>query len=523
VAQLAEITATLGRPLRVLHIGNIANNAYINAKIMRRYGIEADVLMISYYHMMGCPEWEDGEIESLAGTQFEPDWARTKVTGFKRPDWFVQGPVQVCIPYLVARASGERTRAQVWHWILRLHLYLRGAQDGWRRPAYQLFASLPHSVRALRGLRKRALRKRHKSDSWVAGDTGKTLAALATPEQATPGRNAANAKPAWHLGEDVGRVLGETDTESLDYLHGASKLRRVLPHYDIVQGYALDGIYALLGGMVDRYACYEHGTLRDLPFEDTPRGRMCAVAYRNAAAVFITNTDCVAAADRLGITKTRQHPIPHIFDSDKIEAFRRRHRMEFYPTNAPVHFIAPARHQWTAGDTASGAKGNDIVIRAAHLLAREELDFKIIFIRWGEEVAESHALIRELGVERHFVWIDTIPKQRLWQYYMSVNGVLDQFVIPAFGGIAFEAMALERPLFTRIDEPVFREFFGSVPPLFNVHSAEGLAAAMVPLIRDPSCYDAVSALARTWIAEHHSAERSLEVQLLAYSKILAGG
>ena len=53
--------------------------------------------------------------------------------------------------------------------------------------------------------------------------------------------------------------------------------------------------------------------------------------------------------------------------------------------------------------------------------------------------------------------------------------------------------------------------------------AEGLAAAMVPLIRDPSCYDAVSALARTWIAEHHSAERSLEVQLLAYSKILAGG
>ena len=90
MAQLAEITATLGRPLRVLHIGNIANNAYINAKIMRRYGIEADVLMISYYHMMGCPEWEDGEIESLAGTQFEPDWARTKVTGFKRPDWFVQ-------------------------------------------------------------------------------------------------------------------------------------------------------------------------------------------------------------------------------------------------------------------------------------------------------------------------------------------------------------------------------------------------------------------------------------------------
>src|SRR5262249_54601533 len=119
-------------------------------------------------------------------------------------------------------------------------------------------------------------------------------------------------------------------------------------------------------------------------------------------------------------------------------------------------------------------------------------------------------------------WIDTIPKRRLWQYYMSTNGVLDQFVIAAFGGIAFEAMALERPLFTRIDEPVFEKFFGAVPPLLNVCTAQGLAAAMAALIRQPSCYDALAAAARTWISEHHSAERSLEVQLSAYSTILAG-
>ena len=35
---------------------------------------------------------------------------------------------------------------------------------------------------------------------------------------------------------------------------------RLLPLYDIVQGYAQDGIWALVGG--HPYAAYEHGTLR---------------------------------------------------------------------------------------------------------------------------------------------------------------------------------------------------------------------------------------------------------------------
>ena len=48
-----------GRPLRVLHIGNVANNAYNNAKLLNRAGLDCDVICYDYYHMMSCPEWED--------------------------------------------------------------------------------------------------------------------------------------------------------------------------------------------------------------------------------------------------------------------------------------------------------------------------------------------------------------------------------------------------------------------------------------------------------------------------------
>jgi len=67
---LREFQRREGRPLRVLHIGNIANNAYINAKIQRRLGIDADVCCYDYYHVMGCPEWEDADFTGDVGDQF---------------------------------------------------------------------------------------------------------------------------------------------------------------------------------------------------------------------------------------------------------------------------------------------------------------------------------------------------------------------------------------------------------------------------------------------------------------------
>jgi len=66
----------LERAPRVLHLGNIANNAYLNAKILRSSGVEADVLCCDYYHIMGCPEWEDADLAGDHGSDDLPDWYR---------------------------------------------------------------------------------------------------------------------------------------------------------------------------------------------------------------------------------------------------------------------------------------------------------------------------------------------------------------------------------------------------------------------------------------------------------------
>ncbi|MFH1021901.1 MAG: hypothetical protein V1809_00755 [Planctomycetota bacterium] len=107
-----------GRPLKVLHIGNIANNAYLNAKIMNSGGFDCDVICYDYYHSMGCPEWEDADFEGDLKDHFEPDWESVDLKGFKRPRWFAQGPLRFCIQYLMARRKDNPVKSNIWWFVL---------------------------------------------------------------------------------------------------------------------------------------------------------------------------------------------------------------------------------------------------------------------------------------------------------------------------------------------------------------------------------------------------------------------
>ncbi len=114
---LIEMEALLGRPLRVLHIGNIANNAYYNAMIQRRNGVEADVICYDYYHVMSCPEWENEQFEGEVEPN-HPNWWGTSLKGWSRPEWFAQGPAAGCINYQHARALGlKRLSKLLWTYL----------------------------------------------------------------------------------------------------------------------------------------------------------------------------------------------------------------------------------------------------------------------------------------------------------------------------------------------------------------------------------------------------------------------
>src|SRR5262249_12918002 len=139
------------------------------------------------------------------------------------------------------------------------------------------------------------------------------------------------------------------------FLAAAASWRPLLEQYDIVQAYALDPAIPYAAEVP--YFAYEHGTIREIPFEDSVRGRLCALTYRNAEAVFVTNIDNLASARRLGIDEQRIVPLPHAVDSLKLAEFANAYR-DLHPPEGFLRVFAPARQDWVDGDP-SWTKGND--------------------------------------------------------------------------------------------------------------------------------------------------------------------
>ena len=57
--------------MKIAMIGNVAQNAYLNAKFLRRLGIEADSFDLGGGPPASTPQWEDGYFdEQLVGGAF---------------------------------------------------------------------------------------------------------------------------------------------------------------------------------------------------------------------------------------------------------------------------------------------------------------------------------------------------------------------------------------------------------------------------------------------------------------------
>ena len=620
-----------GRPLRVLHIGNIANNAYNNAKIQRNAGIEADVVCYGYYHIMGTPEWEDAEIGGRFADPFLPDWWSVDLGSWQRPEWFIQGPLHLCLNDLRARQSGSvalRRRAKL-HLVLDYWAEVRAKHPKPRR-WYQLPESpfsranwattcrlvgvssgefrdvrrddrrqrieraITHLIDRLTGWAQRkaspmSYGPRHMAIWQLALNPALARHAASTPPRVSDrlllgavhayrrlrrrpvkvfppphgrsveaveamgwaGRLAAIAWHGAHLAvsliarclvaapvdveQHIEEIEGLAALAELQWRHfphvAAGELRTDLKHsaalagpwrdvigyYDVVQGYSTDGIIPLALG-IERYIAYEHGTLREIPFEPTQQGRLCWLTYNRAHRVLVTNSDVLPSIPRIGIPEERVVNLPHAFNDVKLRAFRDANASLVPPPGPPV-FFSPTRHHWHTGD-GNWLKGNDIFLRAAGRLAAEGRRFRLVLVEWGVEVEKSRALIRELGIEDRVTWLPTMSKRQLWKAYCEAHAVVDQFTLPALGGVAFETLALGRRLITRIDEPVLARFFGKAPPLLNGTTIEDVTASMRAVLDDPDDLAGTGTEARHWIETYHSAERVVALQLAAYRDVV---
>jgi glycosyltransferase involved in cell wall biosynthesis len=431
-----------GSHVKILHVGNIANNAYNNAKFLRRKGISSDVLCYGYTHVMGQPEWEDAEFEGQPD-EFYPQWDRFDLGGFQRPSWFIQDEL---LPWTPKRKKWFKGQFFLEH-LLKKPILIANA---W--PTYL--------------------------DSW-----------------------ATNSRPRPHF------------LDVLKVYPNKKQFEKWYDGYDLIQAYATDPIPAWMFGQGRPYVAFEHGTMRQIPFENSGTGRLLTLAYRKAGKVIITNPDVITAAQRLGLNNFVF--IPHPVDETKYcprPTAVRSQLVNRYQTDLVL--LAPSRHNWAL-------KGNDLLIRAfAQFLKTTPSQPLLIVSDWGQEVGESRRLIQELGIEHRVMWTPPLNKMKLIQYYNAADLVLDQFTIGTFGTVTPEAMACEKPVILHFDRQVHEWCHGEMPPVISARTVDQIFERLVELGADSRRREAIGKASREWIVKYHGWELVADRHIAVYRELL---
>jgi hypothetical protein len=557
---LEDFKQKYGRLPRILHIGNIANNAYLNAKILNRAGFKCDVICYDYYHVMGCPEWEDADIKGNIENAFSPDWNSVDLQGFSRPKWFIQGERELSINKLIAKFSTNQNKINFFGKNLS-SLNKKSTQN--REESANKKSNFNLKLEEVNLYVQKKIKVilddpliLIKIDNFISvllnnrndyfGILIKLIISvpltiiitllkigllpyyLLVPilewkqNQKKPDlflKRINQLEQAYQYSFPERKDL-LNDEDLLSYQGIINSWKSLFSHYDIIHGYATDGILPLLAEVP--YVTYEHGTIRYLPFQATTQGRLCALTYKLANWVCITNCDNIIATQKLGLNNYSfvPHPINEDFLEFDEKAIKLREELR-YELDSDFIIFHPSRQHWEAQRHPDWEKGNDIFIKGlAQFISEVNPKASAVFVEWGKFVDESKKLIEELGISHKIKWIPLQPNRQMIRYIQATDLLADQFFLGAFGTTMPRALACGKPAMLYLNEQIHQWCFEELPPVINTKTSEDVFQGLKKLYLDHDWAKNLANSGRLWYEKYHS--NSLIVSKLnhIYRKII---
>jgi MoaA/NifB/PqqE/SkfB family radical SAM enzyme/glycosyltransferase involved in cell wall biosynthesis len=482
----------ISRPLRVLHIGNVAGNAYNIVKALReKTDIEAYCYADHYRYYISQPEWEDADIGIIDCNEYVPvDWSRVDLKGFMRPDWYME---------IKQEALAAIPRLSLQERVLRFAAMIQSAP-----------LQTEERTRWLHMAENAGSLTRRQALAFVRGN-------FAFPYSS--GVLSSGAK-AWrgYLEREFARlcVPPHQPLTAADYPYEAENyFSSLFSEFDIIQTYGAWTLFqALLHCPNIPRVTFEHGTMHAFPYQNSPLGRKTMFAYKTAFANIITNADSIHNSRKMGLENSVF--IPHPIDDGKFcprpdPAFRQVLLDEYGATHI---FLALARQCWAE-------KANDRLVHAfADFVHMAGPGPKLLMGHWGQEMDRTDRLIQELNLREHVFWLPPLPKRLLARYLNACDAVLDQFNRGAFGTTTAEALACAKPVLLYYCNEDHRWCLPEAPPLFNVRTREEIADALVRVYENPAEAREVGSKAQAWFKAHHSIDLVVKRHLEIYRKIV---
>jgi len=538
--------AEYGRRPRVLHIGNIANNAYNNAKLLIEVGLECDVICYDYYHIMGTPEWEDADFTDSKIDQSYPNWASINLNGFKRPEWFVQGPLNLCLDYLLAKNGGDEvTSLNIWKKLSEINRtkvtsktrviqgnfksFLKKITTAFSRKNMYLaskrldiflYVLKPNNIMFyvyfayflvfinilfVVNIFKFIFNSRyHRNDIGLDNQLRQILKLINDSQNSIfPLLN----KPIFPH-----ELLTSIDIKNF------YKWKEIFLNYDVIIAYSTDGIYPLVANTP--YIAFEHGTLRDLPYQETLQGKLCAVTYSMANHVFVTNFDCKKSAEFLAPSKYSliNHPFDENHSDGILGADGLRNKL-LEELDSDFLFFFPTRHDWVEG-AGYADKANDTFLNAFGRLRTMGYRVGMVCCDWGQNVNSSKEILSKFNAEKYVHWREPMATIAFERTALACDCVVDQFKLGSFGGILFKAMAAGSPVMTYLNEEMIADQFSEAPPVINCKNEQDIIESVKSLYGGPELIGILGKKSQEWIRKHHSKKDVVNLQLTQFKLLM---
>jgi len=456
-----------GQNLRILHIGNIANNAYLAARSERNLGIESYVLSNDYTHIMGAPEWEHCEVSRPQDKHFDSAFSDC-FCSFQRPEWFFDGSLVSAVSAINGALSLETKddHAEKVNISEKMKTFLRHLLSK--------FVSLIWKI--LRPVGKKLIPVRFR-----AGVIGNLYYKLRKKTQI-----------------DLGQLFDKFDIVNM---YGSSP-------------YLLSNI-PITKTSKRKFVTTEHGTLRDYIFAKYPLSQDTKIGYEKSNALFVTNQDCLPVA--LNLETPIVVRMPHPVNDDLLDDYRSIRKINI--GNPQKIILVPSRHSLSL-DIDRG-KGNENVYEVIKNFPRNLVDVKFVLIAWGDNVTGAKNLLKREEEEGLIEWIDVLSRPLLKKLMSRSICILDQFKIEAYGAVTVDAIGLGVPVITSHSCENDLNYFGSCAPVFPALSPTDILTHIFKIIE----FDAPSNLkhfnfSTKWYDYNLSELVSLESRLRGYLESL---
>ena len=437
----------------ILHIGNIANNAYNSAAYERRLGLNSFAISPNYLHVMAFPFWETEELIVDPEKTFEPD---PYISKDNMPEWFLYGT--------------------------------------WQEVFFNLQEQL--SLPSIETLNQVA------SDSTYREVKSKLVSVLLKHGR-SPLKRVLPSKVRHWLSNSL---LVQLRRES--YVNYS----RIFDLADILVFYGAHNAYVEISNWKGHYISLEHGTLRDYINSDFYFAKKSKSAYQKSFRTIVTNQDCLEPARKLGIESGHILKSPHPSSDFDIQDLRNL-RLETLKSS-PIEIFSPTRHSY--GSIVDRGKGNQEAIEGILKALVEYPNLRATFVEWGDDVEKSKKLIRELNLQDKIEWTGVLSRKSVKLRMAKALVVLDQFLIPAYGGITADAIAIGVPVITRQDIESDVHFFGTAAPVLGAQNAAEIFQRISLLVENNATSKEIFVKSVEWYDANLSSSVAFERRKSAY-------